>query len=434
MFCLPTYTPEVKVGYCALAVAGPFLLFPELLAAHLRVPVVGVASFFALALGTWLIRQWSFAFCGSVVLTAALCASAVLSGLTVAPGLRHFSGVALGILSMGVISRILVTQRHLAAMGLWFVGSTMLVCIAGLVGAYITRTKLLLDATQELSTAVYPWLPHYRLGLPGLEVNDGWVNPNALGGTALMLLPVCIGYAAGNWVTIPKRRWLVAASSISALLCIAVIAMTHSRTAIVAAMLTCIVASAFWRRGRRWLVTGVAIALTAAGIQLRQTSEVAPENFSVGVALTRANLEARFHIWDAGIAELQVRPLTGVGINQFHQMRAHGTVESTYVAHAHNTFLQVALDSGILGLAGYGLLLGSLLLRALIRAQVGDGVGLIAAGAGLSLVAVHLWGMGDAIALGAKVGLFQWISAGLILACSAARSEPVPPATASRVP
>jgi hypothetical protein len=36
----------------------------------------------------------------------------------------------------------------------------------------------------------------------------------------------------------------------------------------------------------------------------------------------------------------------------------------------------------------------------------------VAAGAGLSIVGIHFFGLADAVALGAKVGLFQWISPG----------------------
>ena len=43
----------------------------------------------------------------------------------------------------------------------------------------------------------------------------------------------------------------------------------------------------------------------------------------------------------------------------------------------------------------------------------------MAGGAGLSLIAVHLFGLADAIALAAKVGAFQWLSGGLILGVAA---------------
>jgi hypothetical protein len=47
----------------------------------------------------------------------------------------------------------------------------------------------------------------------------------------------------------------------------------------------------------------------------------------------------------------------------------------------------------------------------------------------LSLVAVHCFGLTDAIALGAKVGVVQWYAAGLILATD--RLSPTGHATVS---
>ena len=87
------------------------------------------------------------------------------------------------------------------------------------------------------------------------------------------------------------------------------------------------------------------------------------------------------------------------------------------VAHVHNIFLQTALDLGLFGLMAYVGLLVMLLVRA-DQASRGPSAfaGRTAAGAGLSLVVVHVFGLGDAISLGAKVGVFQWLAAGLVLA------------------
>lgn len=414
--------PPSAVGLAFLLMGGPFLLFPELLPVTLRPTVVPLLSVLALAGGTALVRPWPVPFWGITGLSAALCLGWLAAPETAAPSLRHFAGVGLGVLTMAVIGRGFASQTGLVLIGAVYAGATAAICVFGLIGAYITRTKLLLDATQQLSTAMYPWLPHWQLGLPGLEASQGWVNPNALGGTALMLLPVCLGCAGAGWLTKPKRRWLVAVGLLSALLCGTAVGLTHSRTALLAGALTCGVAAAFWKAARQWLVAGVLVALSVGGIQLWRTSQAAPENFSLGVALAKANVGARVEIWRAGLGQLRTRPLTGVGVNQFHQIAAPDTGEPMYVAHAHNVFLQVALDAGIPGLVGYLVLLGALLHLAVRVTRAGGIEGALAAGASLSLVAVHLWGLGDAIALGAKVGLFQWIAAGLILATSTAAS------------
>ena len=94
------------------------------------------------------------------------------------------------------------------------------------------------------------------------------------------------------------------------------------------------------------------------------------------------------------------------------------------IAHAHNILLQTALDIGLVGLAAYVGLLALLLVRA-DQAARGDNrfAARVAAGAGLSLIGVHLFGLGDAVSLGAKVGLFQWIAAGLVLGAAAVQAR-----------
>jgi hypothetical protein len=70
------------------------------------------------------------------------------------------------------------------------------------------------------------------------------------------------------------------------------------------------------------------------------------------------------------------------------------------------------------------MLFGMLLLHANRAARFDTVAGRIAAGAGFALVAVHLFGVGDAVALGAKVGAFQWFCAGLVLAAARVIPEP----------
>ena len=96
-------------------------------------------------------------------------------------------------------------------------------------------------------------------------------------------------------------------------------------------------------------------------------------------------------------------------------------------AHAHNIFLQVALDTGIPGLIAYLALLATsaaVLWRAarwqaVLRPLA---IGLIG-----GLVALHIYGLTDALAPGAKPGLVFWYMLGLIGAIGGqpARNRPV---------
>jgi putative inorganic carbon (HCO3(-)) transporter len=94
------------------------------------------------------------------------------------------------------------------------------------------------------------------------------------------------------------------------------------------------------------------------------------------------------------------------------------------LAHAHNIFLQVAVDLGLGGLIAYGalLLLGAAAAWDVARASIGSSrylaVGLLA-----SLLGLHVYGLADAIALGSKPGLAFWMLLGLIAALAAGVPE-----------
>ena len=127
-------------------------------------------------------------------------------------------------------------------------------------------------------------------------------------------------------------------------------------------------------------------------------------------------LTDRSNVWRQGVDQVRTSPWFGIGLNEFRHVIQPGP-DGRSEAHAHNIFLQTTLDVGFVGLFAYVSLLLYLLVRA-DQAVRGPALsaGRIGAAAGLSLAAAHFFGMADAIALGARVGLFQWLASGLILA------------------
>jgi putative inorganic carbon (HCO3(-)) transporter len=110
-------------------------------------------------------------------------------------------------------------------------------------------------------------------------------------------------------------------------------------------------------------------------------------------------------------------PITGIGMNGFRRVMpvmypALLTRPDVDVAHAHNHLLQVALDIGLPGLIAYLALwcgTAALLISVYPNSRVISG---LAAG----MVAYFAFGTSDAIALGAKVGIFFWVALGIIVA------------------
>lgn len=388
--------------------------------ATVRSPVVLLIALAALGWSLHLMRNagaigWSLR-----VFVLAVVASWALNPRDLA-GLRHFAGIALGILLMAGVATWATTSIRLARSAILIAILGLAILLVGLATTSITRAKMLIGARPIETGSLFPWLPERQLPLPGLEGTAGRVNPNALAGVALMLLPVCTGIAVASRLA-PHHGWLLlTVGLVTTTAATAILGLTRSRTALLATGLTIVILALFWRRGRWWLVGLIVAVGLAAGATAMRSRSVSPEMYAQGVEFMRTTARVRFLLWQEGMRQLRERPLLGIGISQFRTLTPEPglqlvTDRTLTVAHAHNIFLQVALDVGLIGLSGYLVLFGTVVLVAKRAACERSMAATIAAGAGLSLVAVHLFGINDAIALGAKVGGFQWLCAGLVLA------------------
>jgi O-antigen ligase len=158
-------------------------------------------------------------------------------------------------------------------------------------------------------------------------------------------------------------------------------------------------------------------------------------------AFSLSTLAVRVEIWERAIQAVQDFPLTGMGMNTFrvlvHELYPFFTIPAeTDVGHAHNEFLQAALDLGIPGtiallaiyLVTFGMLFdlwknsdrveGGALPPALMRTLI--------LGCGGGLLAHALFGLIDAVALGAKPGIVFWILLGVVCALFLERRKTAP--------
>lgn len=126
----------------------------------------------------------------------------------------------------------------------------------------------------------------------------------------------------------------------------------------------------------------------------------------------------RQEVWRWSIAGIQDFPFTGVGLGAFRQVAFRlypiGVPPSFDFAHAHNIFLQTALDLGLPGLIAYLALVGTAVVQSWQKAKRGGRgrpfyLALLA-----GLIALHVYGLGDALALGSKTNLLFWIHLGLV--------------------
>lgn len=415
MFDVAVPSLKLIAALTLLVVCGPVLLFPELLPVPRRTSVVTLVSVTALGLGLAMLQPWKRLRLGLWLFLLAVVASwAAMPGHDLV-GLRHFAGVGVGVLAMAVVATWCTTSERLMTATLIFALASTGILTLGLLSTPIDAIKF---ADPKEPTSRLLWAPRFRLDLPGMRTT-GEVNANALGGTALMLLPMCAGLTTGAFLGGRRRRLPLVIGGVATMVAVAVLGITLSRMALIATLLTFVVWGLRCHRGRRWVLLALLLGTVGLAAGATYWRATAPKSFQDGIRSTRNTVIIRVTVWKDAMDRLRAAPWLGIGISQFHEVpRTSAIFGKMLLPNAHNVLIQVALDVGVLGLLGYVLLFSTLLLMADRIARTPGAAGHIVAGAGLSLVGVHLFGIADAVALGAKVGVFQWLCSGLILAAA----------------
>lgn len=247
----------------------------------------------------------------------------------------------------------------------------------------------------------------------------GAINPNVLAGVLVMLWPLAVARPLFAWRHLSWGERLLYGAA--AVVIAVVIGVSRSRGAYGAAAAAGLVLAVFrWRRG--WLM------LLLAGLMAGVTS------WRVGAARILAELtsagalggaDVRLEIWSRALYMIQDFPFTGIGMGTFRQVAnllypfflAGPDAE---IPHAHNLFLQVAVDLGIGGLIAWLAVFGLVCMAAwqIIRrgrrlaqpSLIGSGVGLLAC-----QVAVAVHGLTDAATWGNRPAVLLWAVWGLAM-------------------
>ncbi|MCL4782715.1 MAG: O-antigen ligase family protein [Bryobacterales bacterium] len=184
-------------------------------------------------------------------------------------------------------------------------------------------------------------------------------DPNDFGLLLALSLPMALylGLGARGW-----RRWFCYGA---AAVVIAAILLTASRTALIASFAAFAFVAGTWRSSA--LVHRVAsLALFAYLLLSLFSFAPAPSRdrlATIPQEVTRGSINSRKQIWKSGARVWLEHPLLGVGVGAYPeavrpQLGIPSVPGARYVAH--NTFLSVLVEGGIVGFAVWLALLGSL--------------------------------------------------------------------------
>ncbi|HEY3368911.1 MAG TPA: O-antigen ligase family protein [Symbiobacteriaceae bacterium] len=229
----------------------------------------------------------------------------------------------------------------------------------------------------------------------------GFGNPNYLGEYLMLFLPLALAL----WIQTPKRRaaltLLLGSMGLGLLL-------TSSRGAWVGA-LGALVLFVFMRN-RRWslllVVAGLAGAVVAPASIIKR--------LILGITFQDSSAAFRLNVWTGVFDMLKKFWLTGVGLGAvaFEKVYSDFMLGGAHVVHAHNIFLQMFSEMGILGLIA---VLWTLL--AVIRLPFVAGLNakgsFITAAVPAALVGILFQGMAEHIWYNPKLLFAFWAVAGL---------------------
>jgi putative inorganic carbon (HCO3(-)) transporter len=282
-----------------------------------------------------------------------------------------------------------------------------------------------LDKVPALSPLIGR-LPAQLVRIPE-SVPEG-VSPNQLAGTIEMPLLLVLSMLL-SWQPGRGNFWNKVGITFLFIGLAGVIVLTQSRSGWVGLVGGVYISLILWgftlKRSKKRLIIWLLVALfTAAGLGgilwagPERIANIWNDPAQDTVIGQLGTLNFRKEVWQWGIAAVQDFPFTGTGLGTFRQVvkRLYPlNVPFDYdIAHAHNIFLQVALDSGIPGLIAYLALLFVAVRTGWWVARRDEVLRPFALGLLAGLAALHIFGLTDALAPGSKPGLLFWAALGLI--------------------
>lgn len=408
----------------ALLLVAPLLLFPSV---QPQWTAAGLALLAGLALTRWVVRGelWpATPFNAALLLFALMLPVAWWASAWRDLSWPKLTGIVLGLATFRLLALSVRDRRTLVwALAVFSASGAGILALGALSTGWSAKVPLLRPLVQQL--------PRQLTELPG--TGGQAINANQLAGAALLYLPVAIALVVGGWRE--GRRGLALVALAGAGVVAGLLLLTQSRSGWIggAGGLVALAVVAGLAGRRRWLrlaavvlpvvlVLALGSALVALGPEGLGALWPSDSGLSAEDVVGRVSLSGRVEIWSRALYAIQDFPFTGTGLGTFrrvvHLLYPLFTIgPDVDIAHAHNMFLQVALDVGLPGLIAYLALLWVAGAMGWQAARQGSAlVRALAMGLGAGLVSLHVYGLTDALALGSKPGIAFWMILGLLAA------------------
>ena len=386
-----------------IGIFAPFFLFPSIKYSWILLIIPSIWIW------RWLIKKnffersvldWAI-----FILTIQVFASCLIVP-DLALSLPKITGVLFGIAFFYSLRALLKTEKLIKAGIILFLGGGLGFSIIGILGMTRSNVKYL-DELYKISTLI----PKINFNLPGAEEGFHW---NAVGGTLILIIPLFF-ILVFLYLRRKKHNYLITKNNLFLIFLLlglfvtgSVLLLTQSRGSWIGLSLSCLILLIPRKQGKKWAVFliffFVTVYLTVLGF----------DKISLSAKEVKRSLIIRMEFWSLAIESINEHPVFGVGMNSIRQISYIGYK----TAHVHNHLLHTAVELGIPGLIVYlAILIGAAYMCLEIWHKSNDvWMRMTAVGLGWGQFAHLIFGIGDSIPLGAKVGIFFWFSLALIAA------------------
>ena len=240
-----------------------------------------------------------------------------------------------------VVSHTVRSTEEVRAI-LWAIAIT-----TGLIGAYAVAAEIgIIGGVSEIQI--------YDSGESYSRVEGLFTHPNQLGGFLALTIPLVTALTISErsfWKRVPGYLLIAVAA--------AGLALTYSRGAWVGTGMGLLILLVVLRRGA-WLIPGIGLvgAVTSSGAILERLQSIA--SFNSDGAVT-----GRFEFWAVALRLVAENPLSGIGLGNWSTV--YGTLmiqnlpflpyDQEVPASAHNLFLNLAVEIGLVGAGAFFLVL-----------------------------------------------------------------------------
>jgi O-antigen ligase len=373
----------------------------------------------------------------SLLLLSLMLLVSLFATYSISVSLPKIGGLLLGLAAFFIAARESQKPWGLAVSLFFLAAAGVGIAVLGLLNTqWFTGKLTFLNPITEI-------LPQSALALPGAE--SGF-HPNEVAGVLLWVLPILVAVclvglfkyrqlkpALGRGLNMGTFLLLVLTTVFVGFVFI----LAQSRTAYLALAFTLVVMLLVWVTQRNRLILPIGLLVLALGTAAffwfgnpeALWGQLELKGSGLEGAFSLSTLAIRMEIWDRALQAVRDFPLTGMGMNTFrvlvHELYPFFTIPTdTDIGHAHNEFLQTALDLGIPGLIA---LLSIYLVAFWMLFNLWKSADqeskdklppaarrALILGCGGGLFAHALFGLIDAVALGAKPGIVFWILLGVI--------------------